>query len=131
MKKAVRITLVAIITLVIVLQASHYIITGFCVRTDVGLEYYSVSEDGSEIILRTSIWSSMGFTRGFKDDGGGAKPHYLTFYSTFGGLNSKFGAQNEHILKLDPGDNEIYFNRQDSGYELVLKKDETGKWIRP
>ena len=74
----------------------------------------------------------MGFTRGFKDNGGGIKPHYLTFYSTFGGLNSKLGAKSEHILELDKDDIEIYFNRADGGYELIWQKDKvTGEWVRP
>lgn len=73
-----------------------------------------------------------GITRGFKDNGGGVKPHYLTFYSTFGGLNCQLGAKSEHTLTLDKDDTEIYFNRADGGYELVLQKDkETGEWIRP
>ena len=32
----------------------------------------------------------------------------------------------------EPDDTEIYFNRPDGGYELVLVKEEaTGEWIRP
>lgn len=74
----------------------------------------------------------MGYIRGFKDVGGREKPHYLTFYSTFGGLNSSFGAKNEFILELGENDSEIYFNRKDGGYELVLQKNiETGEWVKP
>lgn len=132
MKKAMKITFVAVLVFIIILLASYFIGTGLCVRSDVGLNDYSVSEDGCEITLRTSIWSSMGHTRGYKDNGGGVKPHYLTFYSTFGGLNSSYGAKNEHVLPLGKDDSEIYFNRPGGGYELVLIKDEeTGKWIRP
>jgi len=59
------------------------------------------------------------------------KPHYLTFYSTFSGLNSSFGAKCEFELDLNENDTEIYFNRANGGYELVLKKNEkTGEWIR-
>ena len=68
----------------------------------------------------------------FKDKGGGVKPHYLTFYSTFGGLNSSFGSINEIELELSRDNTEIYFNRPGGGYELVLKKDiATDEWIRP
>lgn len=74
----------------------------------------------------------MGYIRGFADKGGGVKPHYLTFYATFGGFNSSFGAENQFTLELDENDTEIYFNRADGGYELVLQKDaETGEWVRP
>ena len=130
-KKTIIISVLVVVALIILLIANHLIGTGFLIRNDVVLLDYSVSEDGTEITLHTSILSSMGYTRGFKDNGGGVKPHYLTF-STFGGLNSKLGAKDKHILTLDSNDSEIYFNRADGGYELVLQKDkETGEWIRP
>ncbi len=93
---------------------------------------FSISEDGSEIILNVGVATSMGYIRGFRDNGGGVKPHYLTFYSTFGGLNSSFGSKNTFILELTPDDTEIYFNRADGGYELVLQKNvDTGEWEWP
>lgn len=118
-----------IIAAIGVLMVSFVIGTGFTKQTDVILTDYSVSEDGTKIILKTSAASSMGYIRGFKNDGGGVKPHYLTFYATFGGLNSTFGAKNEFVLEVDEDDSEIYFNRTDGGYELVLQKDaQTGVW---
>lgn len=100
-------------------------------KTDVALGEYSVSEDGTKLTFHTGVMSSMGYIRGFKDNGGGVKPHYLTFYSTFGGLNSSFGAKSEFELELDENDTEIYFGRSDGGYELVLQKDiDTGEWVR-
>lgn len=121
--------LLVIIAAICVLMVSFVIGTGFTKRTDVILTDYSVSEDGAEIILKTSVASSAGYIRGFKNDGGGVKPHYLTFYATFGGLNSTFGAKNEFVLEVDEDDSEIYFNRTDGGYELVLQKDaQTGVW---
>ncbi len=47
---------------------------------DVVLVDYSVSEDGTEITLDVGIPTSIGYIRGFKDNGGGVKPHYLTFF---------------------------------------------------
>ena len=118
-----------IIAAIGILMVSFVIGTGFTKRTDVILTDYSVSEDGTKIILKTSVASSAGYIRGFKNDGGGVKPHYLTFYATFGGLNSTFGAKNEFVLEVDEDDSEIYFNRTDGGYELVLQKDaQTGVW---
>ena len=128
MKKLVLIILAAIIVLPII----HFVTTGFNVRTDIVLHNFSVLEDGSEIAFETNFLSPMGFIRGYKDNGGGVKPHYLTFYSTFGGLHSTIGAKSEFVLKLNKDDDEIYFNRADGGYELVLKKNkETGVWERP
>ena len=52
------------------IYTSYFILTGFLERYDVCLINYSVSADGSEIKLETSLFSSMGFTRGYKDSGG-------------------------------------------------------------
>lgn len=124
--------MITVIIIVVALVAAFLISTGFRKRTDVVLFDYSVSEDGTAINLGVQVSSSMGYIRGFKNNGGGVKPHYLTFYSTFGGLNSSFGTVNSFVLELEPDDMEIYFNRPNGGYELVLVKEEaTGEWIRP
>lgn len=120
-----------IIAILVAVFLSFMIGTGFTKRTDVTLGEYFVSEDGKILTFHAGVTSSMGYARGFKDHGGGVKPHYLTFYSTFGGLNSSLGSKNEFTLVLDENDTEIYFGRADGGYELVLQKDvKTGEWIR-
>jgi len=122
----------AVIATICILAAAFFIGTGFQKRTDVVLTGYSVADDGTNIRFDVAIASSMGYVRGFKDDGGGVKPHYLTFYCTFGGFNSSFGAEKTFILEVAPDEAEIYFNRPDGGYELVLEKDsDTGEWVRP
>ena len=127
-KKAV----IAAEAILLVIILSFLIGTGLRVRSDVILTDFSISEDGTKLTFQTAIPTSMGYIRGFKNDGGIEKPHYLTFYSTFGGLNNSFGAKNEFELALNESDTEIYFNRTDGGYELVLQKDiDTGNWIRP
>ena len=132
MKGKIKSVIAIVVSIVVVLIASYLIGTGFMVRTDVILNDFSVSEDGSTLILKTTIPTSMGYIRGYKNDGGGVKPHYLTFYSTFGGLNSSFGAKNEFELELGENDTEVYFNRPDGGYVLVLQKNpETGEWYNP
>ncbi|MGN0267639.1 MAG: immunoglobulin-like domain-containing protein [Lachnospiraceae bacterium] len=124
--------IIAAIAVLLVLASFYLAGTGFRKRTDVFLADFSISEDGTEMTFTAGIASSMGYIRGFKDNGGGLKPHYLTFYSTFGGSNSSFGAKQDFKLELDPEDTEIYFARPDQGYELVLVKDaETGEWRRP
>lgn len=123
--------LIIFLVVVVALSALYFVGTGFMERSDVYLGDYSVSEDGTELTFNASVASSMWFIRGYKDEGGGVKPHQLTFYSTFGGLNSSFGAKNEFVLELDEDDTEIYFKRGKHSYKLVLKKnEETGVWER-
>lgn len=127
-KKIVIVTIIVIGVLVL----SFFIGAGFNRRTDVVLTEYFVSEDGKKLTFNVGVMSSMGYIRGFKNEGGGVKPHYLTFYSTFGGFNSSFGAKSEFELDLDENDAEIYFCRADGGYELVLQKNvDTGEWTKP
>ena len=48
------------------------------------------------------------------------------------GINSPIGAEHSFQLELTSDDTEIYFNRPEGGYELILVKDEeTGQWLRP
>lgn len=123
---------IIVIAVIVVMILSFFVGTGFAKRGDVVLLDYSVSEDGTKLTFQTMIASSMGYTRGFADKGGGVKPHYLVFYSSFGGFNSSLGAKSEFALDLHENDTEIYFNRADGGYELVLQKNiETGEWARP
>lgn len=129
--KIKRIALIAI-SVAVLLILSFLVGTGFQRRTDVVLVDYELSADGTTLTLRTSLLSSMGYIRGFEDQGGGVKPHYLIFYSTFGGLNSSFGAKQEFELPLGKDDTEVYFNRPGGGFELVLQKNsDTGLWERP
>ena len=96
--------IMAVITIIIFIVAAFLIGTGFRKRTDVVLLDYSVFEDGTAINLGVQVSSSMGYVRGFKDNGGGVKPHYLTFYSTFGGINSSLGTVNSFTLEIDSDD---------------------------
>ena len=107
------------------------IISGYSYQTSAYItDQFVVSEDGKELKFTIAVGSPMGYVRGFKDEGGGVKPHYLKFYSAWGGLNSSIGAKSESVLKLDPNDTEIYVYHGDSGYSLALKKDiESGEWF--
>jgi len=106
--------------------------TGFTKNPNVEIIKYSVNEDGRELNFTIGIPLSICYTRGYTNKGGGVKTHYLNFYNTFGVINSRLGANFEYKLELDEDDTEIYFNRANGGYELVLQKDiETGEWERP
>ena len=128
MKKKVLI----IIGILIALLVIFFIGTGLTKNPNVVIREYSVSEDGSKLNFTVGMPFSIGYTRGYKNKGGGVKSHYLNFYNTFGVINSSWGAKFDYVLELDEDDYEIYFNRTDGGYELVLQKnEETGEWERP
>lgn len=126
-KKAIFIPL-ALLCIIIVWM----VILGFNVQTSAYItDDFMVSEDGSEITFTVGVGSSMGYVRGYKDEGGGVKPHYLKFYSAWGGFNSSIGAKDKFVLKLSPEDTEIYVYHGNGGYDLALKKDsESGEWYR-
>jgi len=122
---------VAVIAVVFVIAAALILLSfGFRVCTSVALLDFTVSEDGSQLQFRAGVTTSMGYIRAYQD-AGGEHSHHLKFYSTFGGLNSKFGAKTEFTLPLSPEDTEIYFY-QGNDYRLVLAKNPlTGTWERP
>ncbi len=128
MKKKVCMIVLAVLSIIIF----YLIASGFSIQTSAYItDDFVVSEDGSEIAFKVGVGSSMGYVRGYKDEGGGVKPHYLKFYSAWGGFNSSIGAKNEFVLTLEPEDTEIYVYHGDGGYRLALQKDVTsGEWYR-
>lgn len=128
MKRKVIILMLTILCIIF----SWVIASGYTIQTNAYItDDFVVSEDGSEITFKVGVGSSMGYVRDYKDEGGGVKPHYLKFYSAWGGFNSAIGANSEYTLKLEPEDTEIYVYHGAGGYELALKKDDTsGEWYR-
>lgn len=105
-----------------------FLLGGLRKRTDVVLTNYSISEDGTKIKLSVAITSTIGYARDLRIKQGGDNK-YITFYSTFGFFNSKFGAKSEYEIELNPSCTEIYFHKGDGGYKLVLEKnEETNEW---
>lgn len=132
MKKKILRPALLIFAAAVVLVGAYTVGTGFRKATDIILYDYDITPDGNTVYLRVETSSSVGSTRGFKNSGGGVKSHYLTFYSAFGGINGTLGASSSFKLALSPDDTEIYFNRPNGGFELVLQKNtETGEWARP
>lgn len=101
---------------------------GFETRTDVHLQEFAVSEDGSAITVKTFVSGSMGYIRAMKTEQTGDELH-CSFYRTFGGLNSSIGAKNTFEIKVDGSVNKIYFDRGTEPDMLMLERDiETGVW---
>lgn len=107
-----------------------FVLPGFQKRTDVFLQDFSVSGDGSVITVQTFLIGSMGFIRAMETKQTGNEIH-CSFYSCFGGLNSGFGAKNRFEVRLEGLANSaesIYFDRAGLD-QLVLERDAgTGEW---
>ena len=127
-KRIVRTIFITIFLLII----AYLISTGFMKRTDVALGNFAVSLDGTELTMNVGVTSSAGYIRGFKEKDLNPEQKVLTFYSTFGGINSIFGAKNTYTLQLSPELNEIYFYNSKNSMELKLVKDATtNQWYTP
>lgn len=116
------------IALVMIIVMALFIGTGFTKLTNVFLNDYSVSEDGTTLTMNVGIASSMGYIRDYNVKLGGTNK-YITFYPCFGGFNSNIGAKNEFEIETPVECDEIYFYHGDGGYTLVLQRnDVTGEW---
>ena len=107
-----------------------FITPGFQKRTDVYLQKFSVSDDGSIVTVQTFPDGSMGFIRAMEAKQFGDEIH-CSFYCCFGGLNSSFGAKNRFEINLEEFANSvesIYLDRAGLD-QLVLERDAgTGEW---
>lgn len=127
MKRRLKVLAIIFVVIIIIIGAL-FVGSGFLKRGDVILDDFSISEDGTKMMLTVSISSSMGYTRGcsVKQDG---DYQYVTFYSTFGALNSSLGAKNKVEIELDSSCKGIYFYHHDGSYRMVLQKNEsTNEW---
>ena len=106
-----------------------FVYSGFGRRTDVYVAEAVPSADDKTLTLHTGIWSSMGYTRAVRTKQVGGTLQ-CTFYTTFGGLNSKIGARNVFVVPVESCSS-IAFFRGDGQWDIVLQKDPaTGEWER-
>lgn len=130
MKKAGSIAIIIAIA-IIVINFSINIGSGFQEKYNIGISDYSISADGKTLTFSAGVTTSMGYIRGFKEHFDGKNAHYLTFYSTFGGPNSPYGANEEFTLDLSKNATEIYIKSDNNNYSFIFEKDpKTGEWMR-
>ncbi len=123
--KKILLIVAAILGVLVIL----FTISGFVPINGVFLGEYMVMEDNSSIEMQVGVSSSIGFIGRYsvkwKD-----QDAYITFYNTFGGINSSLGANNKVVLELPEACDAIYF-KNGSEYDLKLTKNsETDKWER-
>ena len=124
MKKAL-----CVLAALLAVGALLFVCSGCTRRTDVYAGTFELSEDGKTMTLHTGVMSSMGYTRAPRTERVGTTLR-CTFYSTFGGLNSRIGAQNFFDIPVE-GCTEIAFFRGGGVWTPALQKDPaTGEWIR-
>lgn len=124
MKKAL-----CVLAALLAVGALLFVCSGCTRRTDVYAGTFELSEDGKTMTLHTGVMSSMGYTRAPRTERVGTTLR-CTFYSTFGGLNSRIGAQNVFDIPVE-GCTEIAFFRGGGVWTPALQKDPaTGEWIR-
>lgn len=121
--------IITIISIIIILVITIFLSSGFRENTSVVIIKHTVNNN--KMSLETTLISSIGYTRGYKIKKDNDSV-YLTFYNTFGFINSSHGAKSKFQLELDKNVTKIYINRANNKYELVLQKDEiTNEWIIP
>lgn len=120
-----------VLAALVLLAVLWFVGTGFIKCESVSMGNFTVSEDGKTLTFNAGVTTSMGYIRGFRAERV-ENAQYLTFYNTFGGLNSRFGAKTEFTLPLEESDDFIYFNMLNGQYRLALEKDKlTREWRKP
>ena len=96
-------------------------------RDDVMIEDFSVSADGSEMMVHAGVFSSAGYLRKINvsyDD----HAVMVDFYSTFG-INNPVGAEDTFVIPLKPDSENILSNRGND-YYAAFAKGEDGQWYK-
>ena len=83
-----------------------FVTPGFQKRTDVYLQDFSVSEDGSAVTVQTFTTGSMGYIQAVEPKQIGNEIHCS--FSCFGGLNSSFDAKSRFEIQADDSAEKIY-----------------------
>lgn len=121
---------VSLAFLIGVLAGVLFVLPGFQKRTDVYLQDFSVSEDGSVVTVQTFTIGSMGFIRAMETKQIGNEIH-CSFYRTFGGLNSGLGAKSRFEIRLEglaSSAESIYFDRAGLDQPVLERDAGTGEW---
>lgn len=100
-------------------------------NTNVFLNDYSISSDGTVIDINIGTSGSVGYVSKISTKYTGTD-FYITFYKCPGGINSQIGAKSDFTIKVPKKINRILFNRGGiNNWEPVLVMDSGQGWTRP
>ena len=128
-RRVMRRTLVTV-AVILAMFALLWLFAGFLSRSDIFLHDYAALPSGNAVMIRIGIAGSMGYVRSCRDVSDDPSRIVLRFYSAFGGLNSKFGAQNVFTLTPDNACTEICVERGGEAVPILRRDSETGQWER-
>ena len=129
-QRMVKQVLAVILGVICILSVVYLVGTGLMRRSDVFVGEFTVAEDGKTMEISAGVASSMGYIRSVSQRKDGEKLN-ISFYSAFGGLNSRLGARSCFTLSLDEDISEICIYRGYGEYKTLLAKNsETGQWER-
>lgn len=129
-KSGGKIVLMIIAAAVILSAGCYFIGSGFFRLTDVFIEDYSVSADGTVMTVKIAAAGSVGHVRKITVRKGEDGVLYMDCRSAFGGINGSLGAKDVFTVPLDEKTEAIAILRDADRYENVLRKDESGSWQR-
>ena len=125
-----RIFLAVLLTIALVIVVG----SGFSARTDVILNDYGYTQDGSSLTMEIGVAAPMGYVRACSEKQVGERL-YIKFYSAFGGYNGSIGAKKSFLIETPDMCREIYFYRDgesEDAYDLILsREDASSAWERP
>lgn len=122
--------LLCILTILSVIGLIVFLCLSFTPLGSVYVYEYKVNKDNDKMTIYVFNSASMGYIRSVDDNKTEVGVHILTFYPSWGGMNSKIGAMNEFEIELNPNDTEIQIYRGNGKYTTELIKDnECGDWI--
>lgn len=127
MKKFKNICILVFIIVVGIL-AFYLVGSGFQKQGNAYISDFSVSEDGTEIIIKMHVSNSIGYIRKVSENQESGERLYLDCYSAFGGINGSIGAKDEFTIKVSEDIKVIALYRNTNCYEEVLKKNEFNEW---
>ena len=127
MKKFKNICIVVFIIVVGIL-VFYFVGSGFRKQGSAYISDFSVSEDGTEIIVKVQVANSVGYIRKVSEHQQVGERLYLDCYSAFGGINGSVGAKEEFTIKVAEETKVIALYRNANCYEEVLKKNELNEW---